>query len=195
MTDSRNQEVLQKCVNESGLKLDPVIVFPMENEQPFIDILLNMEGRHHQKIDCLVSIERLGAASDGQYYNMRYVLSDPIKMMNNNSDHVIYRGMNISEYTAKIDKLFLTAQLYPELGIKTIGIGDGECTENSGDIYMNIILTTICAGGNEIGMVRRRPRSISSDRSIYSFRARCTRPSNCSSRTATRSARSSRLII
>ncbi len=34
--------------------------------------------------------------------------------------------MNISEYTAKIDKLFLTAQLYPELGIKTIGIGDGE---------------------------------------------------------------------
>ena len=40
----------------------------------------------------------------------------------------IFRGMNISEYTAKIDKLFLTAQLYPELGIKTIGIGDGAFT-------------------------------------------------------------------
>jgi hypothetical protein len=119
MTDTRNQEVLQKCVNESGIKMDPVIVFPMENEQPFIDTLLNMDGRHHhQKIDCLVSIERLGAASDGNYYNMR--------------------GMNISEYTAKIDKLFLTAQLYPELGIKTIGIGDGEFASNTQHTNINI---------------------------------------------------------
>lgn len=139
MTDTRNQEVLQKCVNESGIKMDPVIVFPMENEQPFIDTLLNMDGRHHhQKIDCLVSIERLGAASDGNYYNMRHVLSDLIKITNNIDNIAIYRGMNISEYTAKIDKLFLTAQLYPEFGIKTIGIGDGEFASNTQNTNINI---------------------------------------------------------
>lgn len=46
--------------------------------------------------------------------------------------------MNISEYTAKIDKLFLTAQLYPEFGIKTIGIGDGEFASNTQNTNINI---------------------------------------------------------
>ncbi len=58
----------------------------------------------------LISVERLGRAADGRYYNMR--------------------GEDVSAHTAPVDELFLLAA---EVGIPTIGIGDG---------------------GNEIGMGR-----------------------------------------
>lgn len=54
------------------------------------------EGASH-----LVAIERLGRAADGRYYNMR--------------------GLEMSQYTAPIDELFITKPS----GQVTIGIGDG----------------------------------------------------------------------
>ncbi|MGD2249449.1 MAG: DUF4392 domain-containing protein [Candidatus Methanofastidiosia archaeon] len=63
----------------------------------------------------LVSVERCGMAKDGLYYNMH--------------------GINISEYTAKIDVLFE----FP----RTIGIGDGGNEIGMGNVYDAVIKTVV----------------------------------------------------
>lgn len=75
----------------------------------------------------LVSIERVGRAVDGHYYNMR--------------------GHDISSYTAPIDELFLNAG-YPET---TIGIGDGGNEIGMGRVRSRV--SEHIAHGKRIGTV------------------------------------------
>lgn len=67
---------------------------------PLIEYDPNLLTRH--KPTALVSIERVGRAADGKYYNMR--------------------GKDIGAFTAPVDDMFLQANA---AGIPTIGIGDG----------------------------------------------------------------------
>jgi hypothetical protein len=90
-------EIIQDKIPSSLLS---ICVFPekQEEREAFVE-------RFCQKIDCLVSIERVGRSVDGTYRTMR--------------------GIDITDKTAPLDDLFLYAQSHLERPIVTIGIGDG----------------------------------------------------------------------
>lgn len=99
ITDMPCQKALTACLpfmprQTRSLSL---VVFP-EQKQTYpriIDYLL-------KKVDCLVSIERVGRTNDGTYLTMH--------------------GIDITKDTAPLDELFLEAA---RRGIATIGVGDG----------------------------------------------------------------------
>lgn len=122
LTDKWNAFVVQKAIEANGIlnekesKKYNFVLFPDRDEDAFIQTLLN---ETQPKFDHFISIERPCAAPDGKYYNMK--------------------GIDISQYVAKVDKLFDLVNKTPALNITTIGIGDG---------------------GNEIGMGKVRERVI-----------------------------------
>lgn len=97
---------------------------PIQDEIDFhlLDVALFPENPQDQKvfvskvcsaIDCILSIERVGRSKDGSYRTMR--------------------GIDITQKTAPLDDLFLFAQNHPEMGIRTIAIGDGGNEIGMGD--------------------------------------------------------------
>lgn len=90
VTDRYCAEVLRRC------RQYRVIDFPITSHEESQAIARSMLAEERPSL--LISIERCGMSQDGRYYNMRRV--------------------DVSEYTAKIDYLFLE---FPT----SIGIGDG----------------------------------------------------------------------
>ncbi|GAK57044.1 hypothetical protein U27_04008 [Candidatus Vecturithrix granuli] len=90
VTDCYCAEVLRRCCQYR------VIDFPITSHEESLAIARSILAEEHPSL--LISIERCGMSQDGHYYNMRRV--------------------DVSEYTAKVDYLFLE---FPA----SIGIGDG----------------------------------------------------------------------
>ncbi|MFO0944493.1 MAG: DUF4392 domain-containing protein [Planctomycetota bacterium] len=78
------------------------------------------------ELGALVSIERLGRALDGHYYNMR--------------------GVDITDRTAPLDELFLQAA---DAGVLTIGVGDGGNEIGMGNVRG--LVSTHISQGERIG--------------------------------------------
>lgn len=129
LTDKRNEAVVRKAIEASGIlnsneaKKYKFVLFPEINEDSFIQTFLS---ECNPKLDHLISIERPCAAPDGKYYNMRFVPYLFRYHLLLECNRFVKRGIDISEYVAKIDKLFDYVKKTPSLGIRTIGIGDGE---------------------------------------------------------------------
>jgi hypothetical protein len=76
LTDKRNEVVVQKAIEASGIlnsnesKKYRFVLFPEIIEDAFIQTLLI---EFNPKLDHLISIERPCAAPNGKYYNMRFV--------------------------------------------------------------------------------------------------------------------------
>jgi len=96
----------------------PLLLFPMQRdlEDQYIEDLFNKE--EEMGIDALISIERLGKSTSGRYYTMR--------------------ARDISEYTARIDRMFDYALTHQEKEILTIGIGDGGNEIGMGNIIEKV---------------------------------------------------------
>ena len=101
VTDQPCLPAIMACVNTLAAQpLLSVAVFPEDEETQatFVSSLC-------EKVDCLVSIERVGRTFDGTYRSMR--------------------AIDITSKTAPLDDLFLYAQNHPSLGISTVSVGDG----------------------------------------------------------------------
>ncbi|MCS4542106.1 MAG: DUF4392 domain-containing protein [Euryarchaeota archaeon] len=96
LSDPHLVKIVQAPLKVFGLE-SPVIAFPFENPKEFAEEIITQ-----YKPSALVAVERPGWNIKGIYHNMR--------------------GIDISNFTAKIDFLFEMAQ---ENKILTIGIGDG----------------------------------------------------------------------
>jgi len=103
LTDEPCRRMMELAIEKSGLKasLEPLFIFPhaLSQDSQWSDCFDKLA----QQFDHLVSIERCGAAADGKYYNMR--------------------ALDITQFTAPIDRFFGYARETKRLG--TTGIGDG----------------------------------------------------------------------
>jgi hypothetical protein len=142
LTDKWNAFVVQKAIEANGIlnekesKKYNFVLFPDRDEDAFIQTLLN---ETQPKFDHFISIERPCAAPDGKYYNMKFATFSSPPLIVATAYFSFKRGIDISQYVAKVDKLFDLVNKTPALNITTIGIGDG---------------------GNEIGMGKVRERVI-----------------------------------
>ncbi len=112
LTDSYCLPAITACTDVIKDKLNPdlftVRIFPDDKEQhkAFVADLCS-------KVDCLVSIERVGRSKDGTYRTMR--------------------AIDITEKTAPLDDLFIYAENHPEMHIARIAVGDGGNEIGMGD--------------------------------------------------------------
>lgn len=117
-TDLLDREIFSK-------QLD-IAVFPENKEEQN-----NFVASLCDKIDCLVSIERVGRTFDGTYRSMR--------------------AIDITDKTAPLDDLFIYAQNNPKMQITTISIGDGGNEIGMGDKIEEV--KKYILNGNQIACV------------------------------------------
>ncbi|KAL6061411.1 D-glutamate cyclase [Balamuthia mandrillaris] len=118
VTDKWGKAIMEAAIAKAGFsaaaedRMKPLLIFPesLEEGQSWEDVAGQILEQH--KFDHLIAIERVGAAKDGLYHNMR--------------------GLDISAYTAPIDHLFQQAYALSKSNqdsaatvITTTGIGDG----------------------------------------------------------------------
>lgn len=108
--DGPNRPLLECALDTLGLDI-AIVLFPISGGEAFARELLREYRPSH-----LIALERAGQACDGKYYDMRVT--------------------DISQRVAHLDVLFTTAA---EMGIKTIGIGDGGNEIGMGKLYDAII--------------------------------------------------------
>lgn len=106
MTSPFNAQIMEAAIAELQLSAELLIVDAGEELEIFPEILSNPSITH------LIALEQMGAALDGNYYNMA--------------------GMKISIPVARFDSLFVQAR---EKGITTIAIGDGGNEIGMGSLY------------------------------------------------------------
>lgn len=106
MTSPFNAQIMEAAIDELQLSAELLIVDAGKELEVFPQILSNPSITH------LIALEQMGAALDGNYYNMA--------------------GMKISIPVARFDSLFVQAR---EKGITTIAIGDGGNEIGMGSLY------------------------------------------------------------
>lgn len=111
MTSPFNENILQKAIDKLHLNTNLIVVDAGDEVELFPEILANPSLTH------LIAIEQMGAAIDGNYYNMA--------------------GIQITQPMARFDSLFVLAR---EKGITTIGIGDGGNEIGMGNLFSHIFL-------------------------------------------------------
>lgn len=103
------QEVMEELLDLTGLEESKVKIIPTENNE--IEEFCN-EVFNEYNLSSLISVEKPGVAKNGSYYDMY--------------------GNEISSRVGKIDELFIKAS---DMGIPTIGIGDGGNEIGMGNVY------------------------------------------------------------
>jgi hypothetical protein len=110
VVDGPNKPLLECALDAVRLDIS-IVLFPISGREAFAKELLCKYRPSH-----IVALERVGPARDGRYYDMR--------------------GTDISREVAHIDVLFTAAA---EMGIKTIGMGDGGNEIGMGKVYDGVI--------------------------------------------------------
>lgn len=110
VTDENNKPIIEKAIEFSKLNI-PLYVYPTGDDS----IELSEKIIKEQSLDHVISIERIGPATDSHYYSMS--------------------GKDLTQYCGKTENLLKLAQ---EKNIKTTAIGDGGNELGMGKVYEKI---------------------------------------------------------